>query len=173
MYLEPMERWRPVPGFANYEVSDEGRVRSIDHVTMRRDGKKLTRKGQIIKPRLLRRYWCVCLHRGDKDYTRSVHSLVALAFIGPRPAGKQVLHEDDDRDNNVVGNLRYGTNAENSRDAVRNGVHPESKVTKCPAGHEYTPENTYMKRNMRGGYGRICRACGRIKAAERKKRSRA
>ena len=42
-----------------------------------------------------------------------VHTLVALAFIGPRPEGKEVDHIDKDRANNYYKNLRYVTRKEN------------------------------------------------------------
>ena len=31
----------------------------------------------------------------------------------------------------------------------------------CPAGHEYTPENTYAKKQRNGTWGRSCRRCQR------------
>ena len=51
-----------------------------------------------------------------------VHAVVAYLFIGPRPPGLMVLHNNGDfRDNRVV-NLRYGTAMENFEDAVRHGT---------------------------------------------------
>ena len=38
-----------------------------------------------------------------------VHDLVALAFIGPKPAGMQTCHNNDDKRNNIASNLRYDT----------------------------------------------------------------
>ena len=43
----------------------------------------------------------------------NVHTLVALAFIGPKPDGKEVDHIDKDRTNNYYKNLRYVTRKEN------------------------------------------------------------
>ena len=42
-----------------------------------------------------------------------VHTLVARAFIGPKPEGKEVDHIDKDRANNYYKNLRYVTRKEN------------------------------------------------------------
>ncbi len=50
-----------------------------------------------------------------------VHALVALAFIGPRPDGYDVMHIDGTRTNNAVGNLRYGTRSENCLQAYAEG----------------------------------------------------
>jgi hypothetical protein len=43
-----------------------------------------------------------------------VHHLVADAFLGPRPEGKQIRHRDDDSFNNVASNLMYGTPSQNA-----------------------------------------------------------
>jgi hypothetical protein len=50
--------------------------------------------------------------------TRLVHQLVTLAWLGRRPAGKEVRHfPDPDKSNNSVPNLRYGTRQENHEDS--------------------------------------------------------
>ena len=50
-----------------------------------------------------------------------VHSLVALAFIGPRPEGMEVNHKDCDKQNNALNNLEYVTHGENQRHAAQMG----------------------------------------------------
>ena len=94
-----------------YEVSDKGRVRSLDRVVMRH------MKGRVLRPgRSSNGYPSVVM--GQKD-SRTVHSIVAAAFLGPCPAGQQVRHLDGDRANANLGNLLYGTPAENRADADR------------------------------------------------------
>lgn len=103
------ETWKPVAADTRYEVSDKGNVRS-------------TARGA---PRALRRglssngYWTVCLGRGR---TRTVHSLVAEAFLGPCPAGMEVRHKDGIRTNAAAYNLCYGTRRDNILDAVAHGT---------------------------------------------------
>lgn len=64
-----------------------------------------------------------------------LHSLVALAFHGPRPRGLQVRHLDGNRLNNTADNLAYGSPLQNARDALRHGTLargqavPQSKLT--------------------------------------------
>jgi len=41
-------------------------------------------------------------------------------------------------------------------------------VTACPRGHEYTTENTYVATTAKGYHNRMCRACARERAAERR-----
>lgn len=94
----------PVRGFeGRYEVSDVGAVFSL-------------RTGRAMKMKLTRRgYASVSLTDAHgKQYHRSVHALVAEAFIGPRPYGVQVNHIDHDKLNNAAENLEYVTPIGNS-----------------------------------------------------------
>jgi len=50
---------------------------------------------------------------------RLVHKIVALAWLGP--SDLNVLHKDDVKTNCKLSNLRYGTQSENVRDAVKTG----------------------------------------------------
>jgi hypothetical protein len=138
---ESAEEWRPIPGFPGYEVSNMGRV--LSH-----------RRG---RPRVLRqspdgrRYQKVVLYREDLRATRPVHVLVALAFIGPRPAGLQIRHLDGNSDNNRPWNLKYGTPTENMQDRFRHGTNPEVNKTECrPGGHPYSDDNTYITPSAEG-----------------------
>lgn len=69
--------------------------------------------------------------------------------------------------------LWKGTPLENSTDAYHKGLLPELKVTHCPKGHEYTPENTYVLPAKSGRTARNCKACMRIRARERYQRNSA
>ena len=125
------EEWRAVVGFDGYEVSSLGRVRSLDRVREytrvdQYSGKELTVKrrhnGRILRPgKASNGYLTVALGRGRSVY---VNILVLNAFVGPRPKGCECLHWDDDRENNQISNLRWGTRSQNLHDAVRNGCKP-------------------------------------------------
>ena len=128
------EVWHPVVGWEGlYEVSSLGRVRSVTRVV------KCAFNGTIAErtfPSRERkqyqhgRYLTVRLHaQHRKANTRTVHSLVAEAFIGPRPDGLDVCHGPKGSLCNDVSNLRYGTRAENLRDRDRDGTHQ-----KCDQG---------------------------------------
>jgi hypothetical protein len=150
------ERWLPIPDFDEYDVSDEGRVRSWR--PYHRDKPA---------PRLLKPfpnemgYLQVDLRRDRTRCARKVHVLVALAFIGPRPEGQEVRHLDGNCQNNVAGNLVYGSHSENEMDRVRHGTHHNARKTHCRRGHPFDPENTFIRPNGR----RECRACRRASRA--------
>lgn len=107
---EAAERWLPVPGFQVYEVSSAGRVRrsSTGRVLSASPLNRKTR-GRRIKRLHLR----VGLSVDGVVQTKTVHSLVAAAFLGPRPAGHEIDHVNDDGTDNRVENLRYVTPAVN------------------------------------------------------------
>jgi DNA-binding transcriptional regulator YiaG len=53
---------------------------------------------------------------------RTVHRVVAEAFIGPRPEGLEVRHLDGNKTNNRASNLVYSTHKENEADKARHGT---------------------------------------------------
>ena len=117
------EVWLPVAGAeGRYEVSDIGRVRSVDHrVRLVCHGVETTRlvRGRILRPGPSKSgHLSVVLGKGN---TRQVHQLVLDAFQGPRPCGADIAHNDGDPTNNAVENLRYSSRSENNRDKVWHG----------------------------------------------------
>jgi len=157
------ERWLPVPGYEGlYEVSSHGGIRSLDRtVPIDVPGRRsyvARRRGRMLRQTPTGSgYLAVSLSRGPtQTKTWTVHTLVALAFIGPRPPGHEVCHNDGNPMNNNLSNLRYDTISGNRRDAVEHGTHRNTRKTHCPSRHKYTPENTYMRP---GTTYRQCRIC--------------
>lgn len=145
-----VETWVLVPGDEDYEVSDHGRVRSWKRS-----------QPQVLQP-LVRQggYLTLSLCREGRRRSVTVHALVALAFIGECPEGQEVRHLDGDPANNRLGNLAYGTHAENMQDRLRHGRHNMASKTACPSDHPYDEPDTYRYPDGRRG----CRACARDRA---------
>lgn len=112
--------WRSVVGYEGlYEVSTDGRVRTVEHIT---NGRTITPTELAIRIYKSQRYARVRLYRGGKSKDCMVHRLVAEAFI-PNPDNKpQVNHINGDRSNNRVENLEWCTASENQRHAFRAGL---------------------------------------------------
>ncbi|MBB0990059.1 hypothetical protein G6009_00955 [Dietzia sp. SLG510A3-30A2] len=154
------EEWRQVVGYEGiYEVSNRGRVRSVDREVTSTSGQRYVVPGQSRKITVRKdgRH-TVSLCRDGAHVYRNVHKLVAEAFIGPCPEGALVLHFDDDRSNNHVENLRYGTHGDNRFDSVRNGTHAWASKTHCPRNHAYSGANLRVT-----GGARYCVSCVRAR----------
>lgn len=163
---------RAVPGFEGiYEVSDGGRVWSLDRMQTMKNGHRRTVKGRELKPALTGGgYPHVSLWRdGRQAWFTAVHRIVALAFIGPRPEGMEVRHLDGNPENNALANLTYGTPSENQFDKVRHGTHQNARKNQCAQGHPYDERNTILDKN---GW-RSCRTCVSTWAARRYQRNKA
>lgn len=187
------ETWRPVSGFeGRYEVSDLGRVRGVERldsmgrkvagkmkpinyvgprrnyagvqlstfenantirVTMARAGKSDAEIAEALEVR----------RTSSRMVNRKVHRLVLEAFVGPCPGGCVGCHGNGDTTDNRLVNLRWDTPGANNRDKREHGTDHQALKTHCPAGHEYSEENTYGGKNAKS---RRCKTCARQRSQE-------
>ena len=115
------ERWKTVKGFADYEISDYGRVRSKARIIgiPQRDGSIAyhRRKERILKASGVYPHVTLC-YEGTKTILL-IHRLVAIAFLPkPKKGNDWVLHQDDNPQNSHYSNLRWGTVQDNSDDKL-------------------------------------------------------
>lgn len=120
------EKWKSIVGYEGlYEVSDKGRVRSVDRELTYRTGKVVTYRGRLkalSRGGWHRRYLTVHLTREGEHKRFLVHRLVAGAFI-PNPSEKPFInHVDGNPQNNVASNLEWCTHQENMDHAVHVGL---------------------------------------------------
>lgn len=109
-------------GFPNYRVGDDGSVWSCNS----REGKtrRTWGKGEWIQLKLTvdcDGYLRTTLFRDAKRFIFGVHRLVLEAFVGPRPDGMECCHNDGNRQNNRLENLRWDTVKGNARDRELHG----------------------------------------------------
>lgn len=122
--ITTLEQWRPIEGLENiYEVSNLGRVRSLPReVLVLRNGKPVVCRytGKILKfGRTKNGYLVVNIGHTGKQKVRSVHCLVAYAFLPPCPGyhGRSDWHIDHINENkydNRAENLRWLTHKDNN-----------------------------------------------------------
>lgn len=112
----------PIPGFNDMTISEDGRI---------------WRNGKLKSTPVAKNGYKVVVNSvNNKSVTNTVHKLLALTFIGPKPEGHEVLHINGDRLDNRLCNLRYGTRSENMQDALLHGTatigtkNKQSKFTK-------------------------------------------
>ena len=161
------ERWLPVVGWEGYyEVSDLGRVRSVDRVIRYRDGRTTRQKGLLL--RIYTNpdgYRSIQLSRSGSLTRRSIYQLVAESFHGPRPTStSEVQHLNGNSSDDRASNLRWGTKSDNTYDSVAHGTHNRARRERCKNGHRLIEPNLRRDSTPRL---RRCLACHRGDAAYR------
>lgn len=135
------ERWHNVPGFGDhYMASSLGRIKSKARIVtkMHRSGSAMTQlyNEKILEASPLKHgHLQVHISINNKKKSVGVHTMVLLAFKGPKPPGMEACHWDGDSANNKPGNLRWDTHVSNNGDRKRHGryankeKHPMAKLT--------------------------------------------
>ena len=109
------EIWKDVVGYEGYyQVSNLGRIRSIDREVIDKNGVKKPIHGKIMHPVFHSDgYPSISLSRNGICKRLKIHRLVALAFI-PNPDNlPEVSHLDETRTNNRVDNLIWSSHKDN------------------------------------------------------------
>ena len=130
-----MEVWKPVRGYEKYyEVSNLGRIKSTDRLTVFKDGRKRTFYGKVLTIRTVNNsgYLTVGLHDSGKTRTFLVHRIVAEAFIDNPDGMVEVNHIDQNKLNNSAANLEGCTHRENVNhgDEIERGAKKQRRAFK-------------------------------------------
>ena len=121
--MKEKEVWKDIPEYEGlYQVSNLGRVRSVDRIIVKKNKATMLYKGKILK------YYedtkgrlSVSLSKNDKKKNIRVHIIVAETFISKRPDKKVICHINGNNQDNRLVNLRYDTQSENIIDIYRQG----------------------------------------------------
>jgi hypothetical protein len=116
------EIWKAIPGHNGYEVSNQGRARSVDRVLFKKSRhrpglfpRRYSGKILAIFPRGGMDGKYLMVHLGFDKRPEYVHRLVMSAFIGrPTTNRYEVHHIDHNTHNNHLSNLKYVTRSENN-----------------------------------------------------------
>jgi len=123
------EIWKPIEGYEGlYEVSSLGRLKSIArNVTIKT---KYTSYFRVTKDTILQGskhkygYPMFFLCKSDASHSKTLyllHRIVALAFHGPCPDGKECAHLNGDPTDNRADNLKWVTKKENESHKILHG----------------------------------------------------
>lgn len=117
------EEWRPIEGTDNnYYVSNLGRVKSVDRVVHYPDGKMRCFPGKLLAPVEMPNGYLRVHIRKPINKNKSVHRLVAQAFVKNDSGENCVNHIDGNKANNRWNNLEWCSAKENTRHAIRTGL---------------------------------------------------
>lgn len=108
--MHELEVYAPIKGFPDYLVTSQGRVLSLKYGKMKELKQRKNRDG----------YYYVDLCKNSKHPHKTVHRLVAQAFIS-NPYNKPCInHIDVNKTNNHVSNLEWCTYKENNNHRTHN-----------------------------------------------------
>lgn len=114
-----LEIWRDVKDYEGfYQVSNRGRVKSMDRIEKSKSGWHRRRKGRLMNQRVKLNYIKVNLSKYGVKKTCFVHRLVADAFIINPKMKPHVDHINTIKTDNHVSNLRWVTPKENARNEI-------------------------------------------------------
>lgn len=115
-----MEVWKDIKGYENYyQISNKGRVRSLDRKVKHSDNSFQVIKGQIMKQQTnIDGYLTVGLHKNNKISGFRVHRLIAKAFIPNEDNKLEINHKNGIKDDNRISNLEWATSTENNRHRI-------------------------------------------------------
>lgn len=121
---------RPVAGAPWYFVSRDGRLYSTLAASNQFTSNR-TSLHEVVTPVGKTGYKVIRIRTQDGLKTRTLHSLVAEAFLGPKPDwAKEIRHLDGNKLNCSAENLAYGTRADNAQDRIRHGSHRRGSAVK-------------------------------------------
>jgi len=146
-------------GYEQYLVSNLGKVKNNG--------------GQLLKPMISKLgYLYVGLYKDGKRELFMVHQLVAMAFIGPYPEGKEINHENGVKTDCSVDNLKYVTKSENIKHAFATGLKKNKKGSQSCHAKLIDTEVAFIRRakmslsKLASLFNVSTRTIGRIKHRE-------
>lgn len=147
-----MEIWKDCVDLPFYQVSNLGNVRSLDRIIVCKNGVKKSIKGRNLSLTNLNGY--LFFRTSTPNATHLAHRVVLKAFVGLPKAGMQACHQNGNRKDNRIENLRWDTAVNNNYDKYRHGTallgekHPMAKISDKQA-EEIRESNLSVKQLMK------------------------
>ena len=129
----PNEEWKDIKDFEGlYQISNYGRVKSFPKYHNTSDDTH--KRGYTSKCKILRcgykisGYLFVNLYKNKHKQMVTIHKLVCYNFMKKDEKSQLIMHLDNNKQNNHISNLKFGTYKENIQDAYNDGLHSNMKA---------------------------------------------
>lgn len=119
-----MEIWKDIKGYEGfYQVSNTGKVKSLDRTTVYKNGRVCKLKSKLLKLNdNSKGYLWVYLSKENVSKSFYIHRLVAVTFLDNIENYKEVNHLNAIKSNNHVSNLEWCTRVQNMQHAYDNNL---------------------------------------------------
>lgn len=139
------EVWKDIEGYEGYQVSSEGRIRSLDREVLYNNGTIRIHRGRILKPSKINSgYLSVSLGRNCKFL---VHRIVAKTFLNNHDNLPCINHKNNDRTDNRLSNLEYCSYHYNNTYGTHKQLQRESHISNLENNKRAKPVNQYSLDN--------------------------
>ncbi len=105
---------KDIPNFPGYQIDTNGDVWSSKTKGI---NKKIT-------PCIRNKYVGVSLRKDKKNHSKHIHRLMLEAFVGVCPEGMEACHNNGNKTDNSLENLRWDTSKNNHIDRRKHGTMP-------------------------------------------------
>lgn len=118
------ETWMPMPSYnGQYEISNMGRVKSLDRVVIKKSGENASIAGRILKQyKRQSGYLKISVSKDGKRKTFDVHRLVGVVYIDNPENKKEINHKKGNKLDNRASSLEWKTPSENAQHKWDNGL---------------------------------------------------
>lgn len=136
------EIWRDIKGYEGlYQVSNLGKVKSLEKIQIFPNGGKVVREEKILKTnKTYNGYLNVRLYKNKKVKGFGVHRLVAQEFIDNPKNLPQVNHINCNKTDNKINNLEWCDASYNQNHAIKSGRVKVHKVIQYDLNKNFIKE---------------------------------
>ena len=162
------EIWKDIEGYEGYyQVSNMGRVKSLERKCKCRSNGIKTIQSKILKPGVVKGYLRVNLRRNNKTKQYQIHRLVAITFLPNENNYPFVNHKDENPSNNRVDNLewctpKYNVNYGTARERLSKALKGKHSGEKHPMYGKQHKEESKKKMSERKNKPVICITTGEV-----------